>query len=307
MPIKPQRLQKGDTVGIIAPASPPNLENLQRSILFLERELELKVKLGRHLKREYGYLAGKDNERLEDLHNMFLDKDVKAIICACGGYGTSRIASKIDYEVIKSNPKIFWGYSDITYLHTAIHQQTGLITFHGPMLASDIGKEDADPISKQFFKQLFEPQEITYTEQFSPLEVLVEGEAIGPLVGGNLSLLTSTLGTPFEIDTRRKLLLIEDINEEPRSIDRMLNQLHMAGKLIDAAGIIVGDFHNCEPKRDKTFVLDEVIEHYIQVAGKPAIKGFKIGHCFPHIAVPLGSTAKLNTAKKQLIVDCGIQ
>lgn len=176
MPIKPQRLQKGDTVGIIAPASPPNLENLQRSIRFLEIELGLKVKLGRHLKREYGYLAGKDDERLEDLHNMFLDKDVKAILCACGGYGTARIASAINYEIIKSNPKIFWGYSDITFLHTAIHKQTELITFHGPMLATDIGKEDADPISKQFFKQLFEPQEITYTEQFSPLEVLVEGK-----------------------------------------------------------------------------------------------------------------------------------
>lgn len=307
MPIKPQRLQKGDTVGIIAPASPPNLENLQRAICFLEVELGLRVKLGLHLKREYGYLAGKDNERLEDLHNMFLDKDVKAIICACGGYGTARIASEIDYEVIKSNPKIFWGYSDITFLHTAIHQQTGLITFHGPMLASDIGKAGADVISKQFFKQLFEPQQITYSEQISPLEVLVEGEAIGSLVGGNLSLLTSTLGTPYEIDTRGKLLLIEDINEEPRSVDRMLNQLHMAGKLQDAAGIIVGDFHDCDPKREKTLRLDEVIEHYTRLAGKPAIKGFKIGHCSPHISVPLGTTAKLNTAEKQLIVDSGIQ
>jgi muramoyltetrapeptide carboxypeptidase len=307
LPIKPQRLQKGDTVGIIAPASPPNLENLHRSIHFLEVELGLNVKLGKHLKNEYGYLAGKDNERLEDLYHMFLDKKVKAIICACGGYGTARIASAIDYEVIKNNPKIFWGYSDITFLHTAIQKKTGLITFHGPMLASDIGKEDSDPVSKQFFYQLFEPQEIAYTEQFSPLEVLVEGEATGPLIGGNLSLLVSTLGTPFEIDTKEKLLLIEDINEEPRSVDRMLNQLYMAGKLQEVAGIIVGDFHDCEPKREKSLTLDEVIEHYMRAAGKPAMKGFKIGHCSPHIAVPLGSTAKMNTDKKQFIVESGIQ
>ncbi|PLR95204.1 S66 peptidase family protein [Bacillus sp. T33-2] len=306
MNIKPNRLKKGDIVGIIAPASPPNQENLKRSLHFLQ-ELGLKVKLGRHVQKEYGYLAGNDEERLEDLHNMFLDDAVNAVICAGGGYGTGRIASAIDYGLIKNNPKIFWGYSDITFLHTAFLQKAGIVTFHGPMLASDLGKEDADPISKRLLQQLFEPQQMIYTEKYSPLEVLVDGNASGQLAGGNLSLLVSTIGTPFEIDTRGKLLLIEDINEEPRSVDRMLNHLYMAGKLDDAAGIVIGDFNNCVAQREQSLTLDDAINHYIELAAKPALKGFKIGHCSPHVSVPLGVNATLDTNKKQLIVEAGVQ
>ncbi len=306
MLIKPKRLNKGDTVGIIAPASPPNKENLKRSFPFLE-ELGLKIKVGKHVYDEHGYLAGSDEKRLADLHGMFADEEVKAIICAGGGYGTGRIASQIDYNLIKNNPKIFWGYSDITFLHTAIRQKTGLVTFHGPMLASDIGKEDVHPLSKECFKQLFEPVIVQYTDEISPLEALVDGSVSGDITGGNLTLIASTIGTPFEIDTKEKLLLIEDINEEPRSIDRMLNQLHMAGKLNDAAGFIIGDFHNCVPERELSLTLEEVIEHYMQLANKPALKGFNFGHCSPHISIPLGVKAVLDTESKQLTIESGIQ
>lgn len=302
---KPQRIKKGDTVGIIAPASPPNKENLQRSFAFLE-ELGLKIKLGNHVYEEYGYLAGIDEKRLADLHEMFADPEVKAIICAGGGYGTGRIALQINYDLIKKNPKIFWGYSDITFLHTAIRQQTGLVTFHGPMLASDIGKEDVHPLSKECFKQLFEPVLVQYTEEVSPLETLVDGSVTGEITGGNLTLIASTIGTQFEIDTKGKLLLIEDINEEPRSIDRMLNQLYMAGKLTDAAGFIIGDFHNCVPERELSLTLEEVLEHYMLLANKPALKGFNIGHCSPHISIPLGGKAVLDTHSKQLTIESGI-
>lgn len=306
MLVKPKRLKKGDTVGIIAPASPPNQENLQRSFAFLE-ELGLKIKVGNHVYAQYGYLAGRDQDRLADLHMMFSDREVKAIICAGGGYGTGRIASQIDYALIKRNPKIFWGYSDITFLHTAIRQKTGLVTFHGPMLASDIGKVDVDPLSKECFKQLFEPMFIEYTNEISPLEALIDGNVIGEVTGGNLTLLASSIGTSYELDAKGKLLLIEDINEEPRSIDRMLNQLHMAGKLTDAAGFIIGDFNNCVPERELSLSLDEVIEHYIFLANKPALKGFKIGHCSPHISIPLGVKAELNTEEKLLTIESGIQ
>lgn len=306
MGVKPQRLKRGDTVGIVAPASPPNQENLQRSFTFLE-ELGLKVRLGQHVYDQYGYLAGKDRDRLEDLHTMFLDSEVKAVICAGGGYGTGRIASQIDYQMLKNHPKIFWGYSDITFLHTAIRQQTGLVTFHGPMLASDIGKVDADPLSKEYFKQLFEPTLIQYPNDLFQLEVLIDGKASGEITGGNLSLLASTIGTVFEIDTKGKLLLIEDINEEPRSIDRMLNQLHMAGKLTDAAGLLIGDFNNCVPERELSLELDEVISHYIHLANKPALKGFKFGHCSPHISIPLGVHAEMDTTEKRLMIDSGVQ
>jgi len=303
--VKPNRLQKGDTVGVIAPASPPDQENLERGIQFL-KELGLNVKCGKSVKQVYGYLAGSDQERLADLHEMFLDEEVKGIICARGGYGTGRIASSIDYEMIKKNPKIFWGYSDITFLHTAIQKKTGLVTFHGPMISSDIGKPETHDLSKEGFHQLFQPTELVYTEQYSKLEAIVEGNAAGPLVGGNLTLLVSTLGTPFEIDTKGKLLFIEDVHEEPREVDRMLNQLYMAGKLEEVSGIVVGDFCDCQPKTDLSLPLDEVINHYVKLANKPALSGFQFGHCNPHFAIPLGVHAILNTVEKRLIVETGI-
>jgi muramoyltetrapeptide carboxypeptidase len=303
--VKPNRLNPGDTVAVIAPASPPNLRILERGIEFL-KGLGLLVKLGKSVEKIYGYLAGTDQERLDDLHGMFLDSEVKAIFCACGGYGTARLAANIDYEIIKANPKILWGYSDITFLHTAIRQETGLITFHGPMLGSDIGKEETHTLSKQGFQQLFEPTEMSYTDRFSPLERLVEGIASGELVGGNLSLIVSTLGTPFEIDTNGKILFIEDINEEPRSVDRMLNQLKMAGKLNDVNGIVIGDFCDCTPQRELTLTLEEVVYDYVLSANKPSLKGFMMGHCNPHISIPLGVQAVLNTYDKSLIVESGI-
>lgn len=305
MAIKPNRLNKGDTVAVIAPASPPNKENLKRGLAFLT-ELGLNYKLGKSLYEEYGYLAGDDHKRLEDLQEMFLDDEVKAIICAGGGYGTARIASSIDYKLIEKNPKIFWGYSDITFLHTAIRQKTGLVTFHGPMLASDIGKEGAHPLSKETFQQLFQQADLQYDFDLSQIEELVRGSAEGPLVGGNLSLLSSSLGTPFEIDTKGKILLIEDINEEPRAVDRMLNHLYMAGKLQEASGILVGDFNNCVPERELSLTLEEVIQHYVKLAGRPALKGFKMGHCSPHIGVPLGAAARMDTETKHLFVESGI-
>ncbi|MGD7044557.1 S66 peptidase family protein [Jeotgalibacillus proteolyticus] len=303
----PKKLKRGDTVGIIAPASPPNQSNLEKSLSFL-KELGVNVKMGKHVNEVNGYLAGSDGERLEDLHAMFQDPSVQAIICAGGGYGTARIASAVDYELIKRNPKIFWGYSDITFLHTAIRQQTGLVTFHGPMLASDVGKEEFHALSKKMFYQLFEPMELHYSEEISPLEVLAEGERIGEIVGGNLSLIQSSLGTPFELETEGKLLFIEDIDEEPYRIDAMLNQLSMAGKLQQACGIIVGDFKNAVPTNEKpSLSLEEVLEHYLGKLETPVIKGFKIGHCEPHFSIPLGAKAKLSARSKTLTIMPGVR
>ncbi|MDI3412432.1 LD-carboxypeptidase [Bacillus sonorensis] len=243
-------------------------------------------------------MAGTDEERLRDFHDMFQDPSVKAVICACGGYGTGRIAEKIDFDVIKSHPKIFWGYSDITFLHMAIQKRTNLITFHGPMLSSDIGKEDVHPLTKQSFQQLFQKMTLTLTEDVSPLEAVVKGKAKGELIGGNLALLVTTLGTPFEIDTRGKLLFIEDIDEEPYKIDRMLNHLKMAGKLSDAAGILLCDFHDCIPKkRSESLTLKEIIEDYIVPESKLALSGFQIGHSSPNIAIPIGAEGMLDTEK----------
>ncbi|QTN00845.1 LD-carboxypeptidase [Sediminibacillus dalangtanensis] len=303
----PSRLKTGDTVGLIAPASPPNPANVKKGIAFIE-SLGLHVRRGKHSNDIYGYLAGTDADRLKDLHDMFRDPQIAGIICICGGYGTGRIADKIDYQMIGDNPKVFWGYSDITFLHTAFQQRSGLVTFHGPMVSSDIGEADFAPLSKQMFNQLFEPTQIVYSEKIAPLEVIAEGDAQGELTGGNLSLLCSTLGTPYEIDTEGKLLLLEDVDEEPYRIDGMLNQLRMAGKLEQAAGIVVGDFKNAVPKKRKSsLTLEQVLNDYLAELGAPVVKGFQIGHCQPHVAVPLGVQARLSASKKTLVIEPGVR
>ncbi|WP_188456655.1 S66 peptidase family protein [Virgibacillus oceani] len=302
-----ERLQKGDTIGVIAPASPPDMNDLKRGICFFE-QLGLRVKLGRHIDEVYGYLAGTDEQRLADFHEMIADPSIKGIIFARGGYGTGRIASDIDYQLVEENPKIIWGYSDITYIHTTIRQATGLVTFHGPMVESDVAKDNFDELSAQLFQQLFTPTRLHYSEQLSSLKVMVSGEASGELVGGNLSLLVSTLGTPHEIETRGKLVLMEDIGEEPYRVDAMLNQLKLAGKLKDAAGIIIGDFAKSKPKKEKpSLTLEQVFHHYFDKLSCPVMSGFKIGHCMPHFAVPLGVQAMLSTYKKSLTIEAGVK
>ncbi|WP_248510625.1 LD-carboxypeptidase [Sporosarcina sp. NCCP-2222] len=307
MRIRPERLRRGDLVGIVSPSSPPNQESLQRSLAFLD-QLGLRVKFGKHVNDVYGYLAGSDEDRMADLEDMFADPEVKGIICAGGGYGSARYTDRLDLQLIRENPKVFWGFSDITFLHTAIGLYADLVTFHGPMLASCVGKDSFHPLSAKMFEQLFEPMELHYTEEISPLEALHPGVAQGELVGGNLSLLANTIGTKFEIDTAGKLLFIEDIGEEPYRVDGMLNQLRMAGKLSDAVGIVIGDFADAEPKKEKpSLSLDEVFRHYVGGLGKPVVKGFKIGHCEPHFAIPLGTLAKLDAEAKTLTILPGVE
>ncbi|MFS0575671.1 LD-carboxypeptidase [Sporosarcina sp. 179-K 3D1 HS] len=307
MRIRPQRLQIGDTVGIIAPSSPPNPESLERSLGFLE-QLGLKWKFGKHLHSTNGYLAGTDEERMEDLHTMFADPSIQGIFCAGGGYGAARYIDRLDLPSMNENPKIFWGFSDITTLHTAIGQYSDLVTFHGPMLASCVGKETFHELSAKMFQQLFEPMELHYTDAISPLSSISGGAAQGELVGGNLSLLAKTIGTKFEIETRGKLLLIEDIGEEPYRVDGLLNHMRMAGKFDEVAGIVVGDFAKAEPKNENASLsLDEVFNHYFRRLGKPVVKGFKIGHCEPHFAVPLGVEARLDADNRTLTILPGVE
>lgn len=294
-------------MGVIAPSSPPNLENLKRALPFLE-ELGLTVKMGRSVEAKNGYLAGTEEERLEDLHAMFEDPEVAGILCAGGGYGAARLIDRIDFGLIKENPKVFWGYSDITFLHTAIGQFADLVTFHGPMLASDVGKPEFHERSARMFGQLFAPFELHYDEGISTLTALSRGVAQGELVGGNLSLLRSAIGTKFEINTKDKILLIEDTNEQPFEVDEMLNQLRLARKFEGLAGVVIGDFKNSEPKKpEESLTLDQVFDHYFKDLGIPVVKGFKIGHCEPHFSVPLGVMAKLDADEMTLTVLPGVE
>lgn len=304
---KPRRLKKGDTVGIISPSGPFRDGQLERALPFLDT-LGLNYRLGKHAGNRLGYLAGSDEERLADLHAMFADPEIDGIICSRGGYGAARFTDQIDFELIKNNPKVFWGYSDITFLHTSFRQLANLVTFHGPMLTSDIAADDFAELSGKMFEQLFEPTALLYNESISPLEVLSPGRAKGELVGGNLSLLANSIGTEFEIETNGKILLIEDIGEEPYRIDCMLNQLRQANKLEYLSGVVIGDFVDAASKGDKTsLTLEEVLDDYFKNRPYPVVKGFKIGHCQPHFAIPLGVEVELDAFEKVLHVTPGVE
>lgn len=303
--IYPTRLKKGDIVGIISPASTPDKKQLNRGISFI-KSLGLNVKLGKNLLKKNGYLAGTDEERLDDFHAMIKDNNIKAIIFARGGYGTARLAPDIDFELIKNNPKIIWGYSDITFLHTSIRQIANLITFHGPMIVS-VGKKTCHSLTKQTFNQLFMPSNIVYNETISPLHIINHGETSGQIVGGNLSLIVNSIGTPFEIDLKEKILFIEDVDEQPYKIDGMLNQLTQTRKLNEVNGIVVGDFNLPDYKELPHKSLNEIFTHYFKRLNAPVISGFNIGHCEPNIAIPLGAQAHLSTQTKTLTIEAGVK
>ncbi|PID16219.1 LD-carboxypeptidase [Sporosarcina sp. P34] len=305
--IRPAHLVQGDVIGIVAPASPVEREELERSFQFLD-QLGLRYKIGQSVYKKNGYLAGADEERLADLHEMFKDPEVKGILCAGGGYGSARYVEQLDLDLIHNHPKVFWGYSDITCLHTAIRQGAGLVTFHGPMLASCVAQDEFHELSGKMFGQLFTPVEIHYSEAISPLETLVGGVAEGEVVGGNLTQLANSLGSEFEIKTTNRLLVIEDVGEEPYKVDRLLNQLRLAGKLREAAGIVIGDFAKATPsKPNDSLTMDEVFEHHFGKFDQPVVKGFRIGHCEPNIAIPLGVKGRLDANSKTLTILPGVE
>ncbi|RAL24294.1 LD-carboxypeptidase [Thermoflavimicrobium daqui] len=298
--IKPRGLKLGDTVGIIAPASPTPHEAINQSIAIFQR-FGYEVRLGKTVGQEFGYLSGSDWCRVQDIHDMFSDPEITAIFCLRGGYGTPRILDLIDYDLIRENPKIFVGYSDITGLLTAIHQCTGLVTFHGPMIAELANKKDP-PSWSTLFRHLTNP--ITVEPYFSDTKdayTIVPGIAEGEIVGGNLSLLVSTLGTPYEIDTEDKILFIEDVGEETYSVDRMLTQLRLAGKLESANGIVVTNMSEMIKNTNKpNFTIKQVLTDILHPLGIPCFYGLQIGHCQPNLTVPIGVQVQLDATKRIL-------
>lgn len=306
MRTRPKHLQPGDLVGVVALSTPPNIERLTKGLQYLE-ELGLRYVLGDTIQQHVHYLAGTDRDRARDFESMIEDPEVKAIFCASGGYGAARVANKIDYMLLEENPKIFWGFSDLTFLHTAIGQLSNLVTFHGPTISS-LGYDDVPERTKQMFKQLFAPAEIYYDSAWSKLTPIHEGRVRGQLVGGNLTRIVNSLGTKFEIDTKDKVLLIEDMGLEPAQIDEMLNQLKQARKLEQAAGFVIGDFTMAEPKfyQDAPSV-PALLDEYFGQLGKPAMSGFKIGHDALNIALPLGVDVMLDADERYLAVLPGVE
>lgn len=290
----PKKIQFGDTIGIISPASPQEYEEIRKGVSFL-KSLGFKIKKGNHIYAKLGYLAGSDEARAQDLMDMFLDKEVDMILCIRGGYGCMRILPLLDYNIIKNNPKIFMGFSDITAILNTFSSQCNLITFHGPMTTSNLNDKETlksflDTISKGY-----EPYKI-YNPGNMPIQCINDGITKGKIVGGNLCLISSTLGTPYEIDTKNNILFIEDVGEKPYAIDRMLTQLYLSGKLSECSGFILGQFTDCQlPNYERSLTLMEIFKDRLLSLNKPTILNFMSGHDYPKITLPIGVTARISS------------
>lgn len=300
--IRPKPLQKGDKVAIIAPASPSDKNLIDKCIASLN-ELGLKVVIGESCLSEHGFLSGTDDIRANDINCMFADKNIKGIFALRGGYGCARLLDLIDFKLIKKNPKIFIGYSDITALHIAINQKSKLITYHGPMISTELIK-GLDEYSADYYKKfIFEHEKIEelLNPEGNSLEIINNGIASGELIGGNLSLICSSLGTKYEINTKNKILFLEEVDEVPYKVDRMLTHLKQSGKLKEANGIILGAFTNCiAPNNKKSLSLQEVFNDIILPLKKPTISNLACGHCLPTLTLPLGEKVLLDANNKKI-------
>lgn len=295
----PKALEKGDTIGLIAPAGPLRDIKIEEIKYELNR-LGYKVKIGKSCYLSYkGYLSGKDEERALDLERMFLDKDVDAIICIRGGYGCARILDLIDFTIIRDNPKIFVGFSDITALHIAINQISNLATYHGIMAAS-IKKWDDFTYNSLIKVLSFKEELIIENPPNEKLISLYGGCCEGLIAGGNLSIIVSTLGTKYEINTKNKILFIEEIGEYTYKVDKMLNHLQMAEKFNDCNGIIFGEFTNCKKAFQNDEEILDILKEVATKNKKPTIYNLKSGHCIPMVTVPLNMSCYLNCNENQI-------
>lgn len=240
----------------------------------------------------YGYFSGTDEARARDINALFHDDDVKAVICLNGGYGSARILDKLDYEYIASHPKWLVGFSDITALQVALWEKCRLVTANGPLMVT-LGSAN-DYTRHQLFAGLAAAhwQGTLALPADRKLTTLIAGTAEGPVVGGNLTLLASLVGTPYALDGTGGILVLEDTGENSYRIDRMMNQLWQSGLLSRVAAIAYGDFTDC-PHDPGDFTTDEVLDYYARLAGKPSIKGLPVGHTADKVFLPYGMTMRL--------------
>ena len=308
--IFPEPLKKGDNVFLFCPSSPiipeEDIEKCKKIIV----DLGFNPVIGKSLYENYGgYMAGKAEIRIEDLHEAFSRKDIKGIFCVKGGYSASQLLDKIDYELIRNNPKVFVGYSDVTNLHIVFNQKCNLGTYHGPMVKSNMINDFNDYTKSSFFKAL-EKQEWKYEEpENMPLSILTKGNASsdivrGVLTGGNLAIIVTTLGTEYEINTKDKILFLEDVDEETGSLNRMLTHLKYAGKLDDCKAVVFGNFAACKntyTKENQHYDLMELLKDFFADYNKPVIYGMESGHKKPYMfTLPLGAKCSINLRNREI-------
>ncbi|OHD24001.1 MAG: hypothetical protein A2Y38_08265 [Spirochaetes bacterium GWB1_59_5] len=292
----PKALKPGDTIGMIGPSgSFKDQSMVERSAAAIAAQ-GFKVVVGESCRRKYGYLAAPDELRASDIGRFFADPAVDGIVCMKGGYGTPRILDLVDYGVVAANPKVFAGYSDITGLHLAFQRFAGFPTFHSPMgISMDGGFDEFSAASWR--AALMTPAPLGKLPPPPPdsPKALVGGKARGPLIGGNLSLVAALTGTPYALVPDGAIIFLEDIDEEPYRIDRMLTQLRLSGVFKRCAGIVLGHWTRCEAKdTGRSLTLEQVFADVIAPAGKPTIIGFAAGHSTPTHSFPMGVEAVLD-------------
>ncbi|WP_337043258.1 S66 peptidase family protein [Emticicia sp. 17c] len=303
--LKPAALKPGDTIGLVCPAYSAFIkEDVQVAIESLEA-LGFKVKKGKHIFDRYGYLAGKDEDRAADINQMFADKSVNGIMAMHGGWGCARILPLLDYKTIQRNPKVFIGYSDITALLIGIYSQTGLVTFHGPVGSSSWNSFSVD----NFKSMLIDAQPVRMTNPVKKGDNLTQvedriytinvGKAKGRLLGGNLTVLSHLLGSPYVPDFKNSILFLEDVGEDIYRVDRMITQLKIAGILNQISGFVFGKCTDCPPSKGGfgSLTMEDIFEDHIKPLQKPAFSGAMIGHIKDKFTVPVGLEATIDAEK----------
>lgn len=297
----PLPLNAGDTVALVSPSKatdePLDLQIAQEVM----QALGFKVKTGKHLAARRGHLAGTDAERASDINAMFADKEVKAIICLRGGSGAARVLPLLDYDLIRKNPKILLGYSDITALHNAIHAQTGLVTFHGPNGTGSWNSFNAEQFRRLFLqRELMQYQNVLDSgDELVPRAnrtvTITGGKVQGELIGGNMTVLTALAGSPYLPDFTGKILFLEDVEEAPYRIDRMFSTLKLMGALDKIAGFIFGGCTDCRPSGGYGWLtMDQIFNDHIKPLNIPAYRGAMIGHIKQQFIVPVGGKIELD-------------
>ena len=308
----PKRLSPGDTVALIAPAGPPKRDEVMRFKNHIEQR-GYKVKMRDDIFDVEGYLAGTDERRAEEFNEAFADPEVDGVLCVRGGYGCMRMLPLVDFDQVKKHPKLLLGFSDITALHAAMNK-AGIVSFHGPGPASGLGSEKGPTeFTGKYVLRAVEaspdspagPYTVEVSKDVTEVDSFGKGKATGRMVGGNLSLISALEGTPYAIDTKGAILIIEDVNEAPYRIDRMIQQLKLAGKLDGIKGAVLGKFTEDFVREDKLtddkrFDTTGVLRQYFEDLGVPVLVNYPIGHYPQNCTVPLGGEVEIDADAKTL-------
>ena len=301
---KPQALRRGDTIGIVAPAWSFDPAMFKEGVEKL-KGLNFKVKYDRSIFNKHWSMAGHDKERARQINRMFADKKVKAIFCAKAGYGSMRTIPFLDKNIIRRNVKIFIGYSDITALLSYLYKTAKMVVFHGPVVSGEI-RNDMNPITLKYLLKAVTQTKPLWSISVSGVKLLKPGKATGVLVGGNMSLIMSAIGTPYEIDTRNKILFLEDVGEGLETIDDYLMQLKMAGKFKKIKGLIFGKMIKCVDYSGKKYTIKNILYDILKDINVPIVYDFPSGHKLPgdiNVTLPFGVSVTLDADKPKLIIN----